>query len=46
VQRSHLPAGYLRQNMLPLLVAPDRTPATMFLPSRFWPDWLLRQWAA
>lgn len=45
VQRGHLPAGYLRTNVLPLLVAPDRTPATMILPSRYWPDRLLRQWA-
>jgi hypothetical protein len=45
VQRSHLPDGYLRANILPLLTAPDRTPATMVLPSRYWPGWLLRQWA-
>jgi hypothetical protein len=47
VVRDHLPDGCLRgRNILPLLVAPDRTPATMVLPSRYWPDWLLRQWAA
>jgi hypothetical protein len=46
VVRSHLPAGHLRGNALPLLVNLDRTPATMFLPSRYWPDWLLRQWAS
>jgi hypothetical protein len=46
VVRSHLPDGYLRNNVLPLIVAPDRTPATMILPSRYWPDWLLQQWRA
>jgi hypothetical protein len=44
VVRRHLPADHVRSHLLPLLVDPARTAATMILPSRYWPEELIRPW--
>jgi hypothetical protein len=44
VSRNHLPGGRLLDNLFPLLVAPERTEATMILPGRFWPLKLVQSW--
>jgi hypothetical protein len=36
VHRRHLPEGYLKQGLVPLVVNPAVTGATMILPSRYW----------
>ncbi|WP_019632986.1 hypothetical protein [Actinomadura atramentaria] len=43
VARRHLPGGHLAAGTFPLVVAPGR-PGGLVLPSRFWPDRLLRLW--
>ena len=43
VFRSDLPHGYLTNAFFPLLTHPD-TPAVMIVPSKFWPDAILRAW--
>ncbi|MDD9380859.1 hypothetical protein M8Z33_30260 [Streptomyces sp. ZAF1911] len=37
VARRHLPGRVLSDQVIPLLIAPERTAMTMILPSRFWP---------
>ena len=44
VYRKHLPEGYLKQGWFPVLIAPDKTPAAMILPSRYWQPSLLQVW--
>ncbi len=38
VWRAHLPFGFLRGTLLPLLVMPGETRATLIVPGRFWGD--------
>ena len=38
VWRAHLPTGFLTSSLLPLLVLPEKTDATLILPGQFWPD--------
>ena len=38
VWRAHLPTRYLTSRIVPLLVLPDQTEATMMLPGMFWCD--------
>lgn len=43
--RRTLPNGWIQHALLPVLVAPDSTPACMLLPAKLWPrEWLAR-WA-
>jgi hypothetical protein len=44
VHRPHLPDRYLAAGLLPLVVQPELTEATLILPSRFWSDELLALW--
>jgi len=44
VHRRHLPDGILVKRMVPLLIHPNTTPATIILPSRYWPPALLYAW--
>lgn len=44
VCRKHLPAGRLTCPVMPLIILPRLTRATMILPSRFWPKELLKRW--
>lgn len=44
VCRKHLPAGYLKSGWFPVLIAPDKTPASMILPSKYWESSLLEVW--
>ena len=37
VQRDHLPDGFLLNSLFPLIVYPEITPASMILPSKYWP---------
>lgn len=37
IHRNHLPNWILGANLVPLLVAPDKTRASMILPQRYWP---------
>jgi hypothetical protein len=37
VHRNHLPGWILGANLVPFLVAPDKTRASMILPHRYWP---------
>lgn len=37
VHRNHLPSWILGANLVPFLVAPDKTHASMILPQRYWP---------
>jgi hypothetical protein len=45
VCRKHLPDGYLKSGWFPMLLAPDKTPAAMILPSRYWEPSLLQIWS-
>ena len=38
VWRAHLPARYLTSRVVPMLVLPEQTAATMILPAMFWCD--------
>ena len=38
VWRAHLPCGFLTSTILPVLVLPEKTDATMILPGQFWAD--------
>lgn len=38
VWRSQLPFGFLTGGIVPLLVAPPKTPVAWIVPARFWPD--------
>lgn len=42
--RSRLPLGYLHDRLLPILIAPDKTPWCALLPLRFWPEELRDTW--
>jgi Fe-S cluster assembly iron-binding protein IscA len=44
VHRSRLPNGILSDSVFPLLVCPQRTPANMILPLRYWPRELAGRW--
>jgi hypothetical protein len=44
VYRKHLPLGYLSSGWFPVLIAPDKTPAAMILPSRYWAPELVETW--
>ena len=46
VCRKHLPDGYLKSGWFPVLIAPDKTPAAMILPSKYWDPSLLQIWSA
>lgn len=46
VSRKHLPEGYLKSGWFPVLIAPNKTPAAMILPSRYWDSSLLSVWCA
>ncbi|WP_131736004.1 hypothetical protein [Actinomadura roseirufa] len=43
VSRRHLPSGYLSASQFPLVAHPD-VKGAMILPSRFWPESLIRDW--
>lgn len=42
--RKHLPSNYLKRGWFPLLVAPDKTPAVMVVPGRYWSANLKALW--
>ncbi|MEM9162642.1 MAG: hypothetical protein AAGC54_06180 [Cyanobacteria bacterium P01_F01_bin.4] len=42
--RKHLPTGYLKLGWFPLLVAPNKTPAVMVVPERYWSANLKALW--
>jgi hypothetical protein len=44
VHRKHIPCGYLKASWFPVLIAPDKTPASMILPARYWSPYLLKIW--
>lgn len=44
IQPTHLPFGYLKRPLFPILVNPEETPVMMLLPSRYWPPELADQW--
>lgn len=44
IHRRHLPTGILSWGFFPLLAAPNRSPAVMPVPARFWPDDLVAAW--
>jgi hypothetical protein len=44
VCRKHLPGGYLKSDWFPVLIAPEKTPAAMILPSKYWLPELRRAW--
>lgn len=44
VHRKHLPSGFLRRSVFPILVAPDPR-WVMVLPERYWPTGLVDWWA-
>lgn len=45
VYRSHLPGGFIREKVVPMLREPDhRVDGVMLLPSAFWADALLGEW--
>ena len=43
--RKHLPSGYLKRSILPVLVSPDPR-LVMVLPEKYWPAGLLEWWEA
>ena len=44
VHRSRLPDGILSDRILPLMICPERTPATMILPLALWARPLIDRW--
>ncbi|BAY27627.1 hypothetical protein NIES2100_74520 [Calothrix sp. NIES-2100] len=44
VYRKHLPGGYLKSGWFPILIAPDKTPAAMILPAKYWFSEILDLW--
>lgn len=44
VDISHIPYGYLRGSVLPIIINPKRTKATMILPKEYWSNEMLFQW--
>lgn len=46
VYRKHIPLGYLKSGWFPVLIAPEKTPAAMILPSRYWSSSLIEAWSA
>lgn len=44
VQRSHIPGRYLKQNYFPLLIAPDKTKASIILPKHYWSKDMIERW--
>jgi len=44
VHRRHIPNRMLSQTLLPLIILPEQTKATIILPSRYWSNPLLRAW--
>jgi len=44
VHRGALPDGWLARSMFPVLALPEETPAIAVLPSRYWPEELVREW--
>jgi hypothetical protein len=43
VYREHIPGGFLRSGILPLLIS-DSIPAVMIVPSEYWPPELVALW--
>lgn len=46
VPRRYLPERHLASNVLPVIVAPERTVAVTPLPQQFWPDDFVSAWAS
>lgn len=45
VYRKHIPLRYLKSGWFPVLIAPEKTPAAMILPSRYWSSSLIEVWS-
>lgn len=44
VRRSHLPTKYLKLGWFPILTCPNKTKASIILPSRYWSNDLINEW--
>jgi hypothetical protein len=46
ILRAQLPSGFLSHWLLPMIVCPERTPESVVLPLRYWPEGLSDLWLA
>lgn len=44
VHRAHLPGKYLQNGLIPLLICPTKTVASIILPSKYWAPELAQIW--